>query len=163
MSAAQTKTRNELTVTTPSDLEIVMTRAFDAPRELVFQAHIDPEAIPHWWGLRRYQTIVDKMDVRPGGAWRYIQRGPEGEEHAFSGEFREIKPPERLVWTFRYEGDPGEPGVEIYTFTEQGGKTLLTTKSLFKSKEERDAVLQSGMVDGATETWDRLAEYVGSR
>lgn len=163
MTATQAKTHNPLTLTTPSDREIVMTRVFDAPRELVFQAHVDPKAIPQWWGPRRYQTIVDKMDVRPGGAWRFINRAADGEEHAFRGEFREVTPPERIVWTFEYEGFPGHVSVETVTFTEQDGKTLLTATAVFESKEERDATLQSGMEAGAAETWDRLAELVEKR
>ncbi len=73
-------------LTTPSDLEIVMTRVFDAPRDLVFKAYTDPEAIPQWWGQRTSTTTVDKMDVRPGGVWRYIQRDADGNEYAFNGE-----------------------------------------------------------------------------
>ena len=86
-----------LTLTLPSDREIVMTRLFDAPRELVFKAYTDPAMVPHWWGQRGATTTVDKMDVRPGGAWRFVQRGPDGSEFAFNGEYREIVPPERLV------------------------------------------------------------------
>jgi uncharacterized protein YndB with AHSA1/START domain len=82
-----------LTVTTPSDREIVMTRVFDAPRELVFKAYTDPSLIPQWWGPRGFTTTVDQMDVRPGGVWRFVQRGPDGSEYAFNGVYREIAPP----------------------------------------------------------------------
>ena len=88
-----------LTLTLPSDREIVMTRVFDAPRELVFEAHSKCEHLEKWWGPRRYTLSVCEMDFRPGGAYRFVQRGPDGEEHGFRGEFREIVPPERIVWT----------------------------------------------------------------
>jgi uncharacterized protein YndB with AHSA1/START domain len=148
------------TITTPSDREIRMTRVFDAPRELVFQAHIDPRHVPHWWGQRSSTTTVDVMDVRPGGAWRFVQRDPEGNEYAFRGEYREIVPPERLVYTFEFEGMPGHILVESITFEERGGKTTITTTSLFDSREDRDGMLESGMESGATESWDRLAELL---
>jgi uncharacterized protein YndB with AHSA1/START domain len=162
MNATAEQTRHPLTITTPSDLEIKFTRLFDAPRELVFKTYLDPKAIPNWWGPRKYETIVDKMDVRPGGAWRFINRAADGGEHAFRGEYREITPPERIVQTMEYEGAPGDVGVETATFTEQDGRTLLTVISLFTSKESRDGLLQSGMEEGARDTWDRLAELLGS-
>jgi uncharacterized protein YndB with AHSA1/START domain len=149
-----------LTVTTPSDLEIVMTRVFDAPRELVFEAHTSCEHLKHWWGPRRYELTVCDLDFRPGGAWRFVQRGADGGEHGFRGEFREIIPPERIVWTFEYEGMPGHVSVETLTLEDIGGKTLLTARAVYDSVEDRDAMLQSGMEEGAAETWDRLAEHL---
>ena len=156
-------TANKLKVTTPSDREIVLTRAFDAPRELVFKAMTDPNAIPKWWGPRRYETIVDKMDVRPGGAWRFINRGADGTEFAFHGEYREIVPPERLVYTFEFEGAPGQVSLETITLEERDGKTLSIDRVVFDSKEARDATIASGMEGGAAESMDRLAELVESR
>lgn len=157
-----TESKTTSTLTTPSDLEIVMTRVFDAPRELVFKAHTDPALIPRWWGQRNTTTIVDKMDVRPGGLWRYIQRDADGNEYAFNGEFREIVPPERLVYTFEFEGMPGHVVVDTLTLEDVDGKTKLTATSLFASKEDRDGMLQSGMEAGAVETWDRLAELLAT-
>jgi uncharacterized protein YndB with AHSA1/START domain len=152
---------NKLTLTTPSDLEIVMTRIFDAPRELVFQAHTSCEHLSHWWGPRRYEVASCDVDFRPGGAWRIVQRAVDGgEEHGFRGEFREIVRPERIVWTFEYEGAPGHISVETVTFEEHDGKTTLIATSVHDTVEARDAVLQSGMAEGAAETWDRLEEYV---
>jgi uncharacterized protein YndB with AHSA1/START domain len=156
------RTKDGYSLTTPSDREITMTRVFDAPRELVFQAHIDPRHVPHWWGLRGSTTIVDMMDVRPGGAWRFVQRDPEGNEYGFRGEYREVVPPERLVYTFEFEGMPGHILVETITFEEHDGKTRLTTTSLFTSVEDRDGMLESGMESGAIESWDRLAELLES-
>ncbi len=155
--------RNALTVTTPSDLEIVMTRVFDAPRELVFAAHSKCEHLEKWWGPRKYTLAVCEMDFRSGGAYRFVHRGPDGvEEHGFRGEFREIVPPERIVWTFEWEGMPGHISVDTLTLEDLGGKTRLTAHSLFDSVEDRDGMLQSGMEEGATETWDRLAEHLES-
>src|SRR5512141_1584118 len=92
----------------PSDREILITRVFDAPRELVFRAHTDPDLIPLWWGPRSTMTIVEKMDLRAGGAYRFLHRGPDGSEYSFYGEFREIVPPERIVQTSEFDGAPGQ-------------------------------------------------------
>ena len=150
-----------LTVTLPSDREIELTRVFDAPRRLVFEAHSKCEHVRHWWGPRGFALSDCKMDFRPGGAWRFVQRGPDGQDYAFRGEFREIVPPERIVWTFEFEGMPGHVSVETLTLVERDGKTTLTTRSVFDTKADRDGMLQSGMESGAAETWDRLAEYLG--
>jgi uncharacterized protein YndB with AHSA1/START domain len=149
------------TYTTPSDREIGMTRVFDAPRELVYQAYTDPNHVPHWWGPRRMTTTVNTLDVRPGGAWRIVQRDPEGNEYGFRGEYREVVPPERLVYTFEFEGMPGHILVETVTFEEQDGKTTVTSTALFDSVEDRDGMLESGMESGAIESWDRLEELLG--
>jgi uncharacterized protein YndB with AHSA1/START domain len=153
---------NTLTVTLPSDREIVLTRVFDAPRDLVFRACTDPESIPRWWGPRGLTTTVDKMDVRPGGVWRFVQRAPDGSEFAFNGVYREIAPPERLVYTFEFEGMPGHVLVETVTFEEHEGRTTLTATDLFDSVEDRDGMLASGMEQGAAESHDRLAELIAT-
>ncbi len=159
MTADQT---SALQVMLPSDLEIAMTRVFDAPRELVYKAHTDPELTPRWWGQRGSTTIVDKMDVRPGGAWRFVQKAPDGSEYAFRGEYREVVPPERLAYTFEFEGMPGKVLVETITFTETDGKTTLTSVSVFDTKEDRDGMLASGMESGAAESMDRLEELLAT-
>jgi len=152
----------ELTLTTPSDREIVMTREFYAPRELVFEAHSECEHLEKWWGPRKYTLAVCELDFRPGGKYRFLHRGPDGlEEHGFRGEYREIVPPERIVWTFEWEGMPGHISVDTLTLEDLGGsRTKLTAHSLFDSKDDRDGMLQSGMEEGAAETYDRLAEFV---
>lgn len=155
-----TKEKSTLTLTLPSDREIVMTRDFDAPRELVFKAYTDPKSIPQWWGPRGYTTTVDKMDVRPGGVWRFVQRNQDGNEFAFNGVYREIVPPERLVYTFEFEGMRGHVMLETVTFEEHDGKTKLTDKALFDNVEDRDGMLKSGMEQGAAETMDRFAELL---
>jgi uncharacterized protein YndB with AHSA1/START domain len=149
-----------LEVTTPSDREIVLRRSFDAPRALVFQAMTDPNAIPKWWGPRRFTTVVDRMDVRPGGEWRFINRDADGTEYAFHGQYREVVPPDRLVYTFEFEGLPGHVSIETITLQEREGKTISTNRVQFDSLEERDGMLQSGMASGASETMDRLAELI---
>lgn len=148
------------TLTLPSEREIQMTRVFDAPRELVFQALTDPALIPQWWGLRSTTTTVDKFELKPGGAWRFVQVGPDGREDAFRGEFREIVPPERVVQTFEWEGMPGHIVVDTNTLEDLGDKTRITTTSLFASQEDRDGMMASGMEEGANESWDQLAELV---
>lgn len=154
--------QNTLTVTTPSDREIVMTRVFNAPRELVFEAHTKCEHLEKWWGQRDSPMSVCELDFRPGGKWRFVQKSPTGEEWGFRGEFREIERPERIVWTFESEGMPGHISVDTVTFVEENGRTTLTATSMFDSKEDRDGMLQSGMEAGANETWDRLAEYLAT-
>jgi uncharacterized protein YndB with AHSA1/START domain len=154
------KNTGTLTVTTPSNREIAMTRVFDAPRELVFKAYTDPSLIPQWWGPRGFTTTVDQMDVRPGGVWRFVLRGPDGSEDAFNGVYREIAPPQRIVSTFEFEGMPGHVSVETLTLEEHTGKTKVTSTSLFQTVEDRDGMLQSGMEAGAAETYDRFAELL---
>jgi uncharacterized protein YndB with AHSA1/START domain len=156
------KSKSAYKVTLPSEREIVMTRVFNAPRELVFKAHVDPTLIAQWWGLRGNTTIVDQLDARPGGKWRFVQRRPDGSEEGFRGEFREIVPPERFTWTFEWEGLPGHVGVEKYTFQEHAGQTTLTTTSVFDTTEDRDGVIASGMEGGANESADRLEELLAS-
>lgn len=150
----------QLTVTTPSDREIVMTRQFDAPRDLVFEACSSCEHMSRWWGPRKYEVASCEMDFRPGGAWRIVHRGPDGETYAFRGEFREIVRPERIVWTFEWEGMPGHVSVDTLTLEEHEGKTTLTSTSVFDSVQDRDGMLESGMESGAAETYERLDEYL---
>ena len=147
-------------VTLPSDTEILITREFDAPRDVVFKAMNDPALIPQWWGPRGHTTRVDKMDVRPGGAWRFISGTSAADETAFRGEYREVKAPERIVQTFEWEPMAGHISVETATFTEREGRTVLTVRSVFSSKEDRDGMVQSGMEKGLAETHDRFAELL---
>ncbi len=149
------------TVTLPSDLEILVTREFDAPRDVVYKAMTDPKLIPQWWGPRRATTIVDKMDVRPGGAWRFVMREADGKESGFRGEYREIVPSEKIVQTFEWEPMAGHISVETGTLSDlPGGRTLFTTRSVFASKEDRDGMVESGMEGGLRETYDRFDEVL---
>jgi uncharacterized protein YndB with AHSA1/START domain len=148
------------TVTTPTDREIHIERVFDAPRDKVFAAFTNPELIPEWWGPRGTTTIVDEMDVRPGGSWRFVGRGADGSETAFRGTYREITAPERIVQTFEWEGLPGHVSVETAVFEDLGDRTRLVATSLFHTSEERDGMLHSGMEGGMNETYDRLDEVL---
>ena len=151
---------NKLMVSTPSDREIVMTRVFDAPRDLVFEAHSSCEHLSKWWGPRRYEMSFCDVDFREGGAWRMVHRGADGQEFGFHGEFREIVRPERITWTFEFEGMPGHVSVDTVTFEERDGKTTIRATSVFDTVEDRDGMLQSGMEEGAAETYERLDEYL---
>jgi uncharacterized protein YndB with AHSA1/START domain len=142
-----TMTKNNF-ITTPTEREIVITRLFDAPRELVFKACTDPNLIPQWWEPKRFTTTVDKMDVRPGGIWRFVQRAPGGNKYVFNAMYHEIVPPERLVYTFEFEGMPGHVALETVTFEEHDGKTKLTDKLLFQTVEDRDMMFKSGIEQG---------------
>jgi uncharacterized protein YndB with AHSA1/START domain len=148
------------TVTTPTDREIRTERVFDAPRELVFATYTDPELIPEWWGSGAGTTVVDQMDVRPGGAWRYVITNPDGSGTAFRGTYREVTPPERIVQTFEWEGLPGHVAVETAEFEDLGGRTKITTTSLFHTTEERDGMLSAGMEGGLNESYIRLDELL---
>jgi uncharacterized protein YndB with AHSA1/START domain len=152
--------KDTLTLVLPSDREIVMTRTFNAPRELVFEAHSSCEHLSRWWGRTGSTLPFCKIDFRPGGAWRMVERHADGSEYGFRGEYREIVRPERIVWTFEFEEYPGHVSVDTLAFEEREGRTVLTATSLFDSREDRDAMVQSGMEAGAGETWDRLAEHL---
>jgi uncharacterized protein YndB with AHSA1/START domain len=149
----------ETTFTTPSDREIVMTRVFDAPRALVFDAYTNPEHLPHWFGPRGWTLPVCEIDLRPGGAWRFVLRGPDGAEMGMRGVYQQIAPPERLVSTESFDDYPGET-LNTLILSEEESKTTYTVTVLYPSKEVRDAVLESGMQEGAAESFDRLAEYL---
>ena len=140
----------------PGMPDMTITREFNAPRALVWKAITDPALVPRWWGRENSPAVVDKMDVRVGGVWRFIGRAPDGSEYAFNGVYREITPPQRLVQTFEYEGAPGHISVETMTLEELGSKTRMTVHSVFDSVEDRDGMVQSGMEEGASETYDRL-------
>ena len=155
--------KNELKVTLISDREAELTRVFNAPREVVFKTMMDPALIPQWWGPRRYKTVVDKMDVRVGGTWRFGNLAADGGEHWFRGEYREIVPSERVVQTFEYEPFPGE-SVETMTLEDLGdGRTLVRVRAVYPSKEAADAMVKGGMEEGARETYDRLEEVIATR
>ena len=147
-----------VTLTTPADTEIHVERVFDAPRDLVFATFTNPELIPEWWGPT---TVVDQMDVRVGGNWRFVARNADGSEIAFRGTYREITPPERIVQTFEVEGPWGAVHVETATFEElDGDRTRFTTTLVFDTTEQRDALLGHGGERGMNETYTRLDELL---
>lgn len=155
--------KNTTILAEPGKQEIVITREFDAPRELVFKACTDPQLIPQWWGPRYLSTHVDTMDVRPGGQWRFINRDAEGNEYAFHGVYHEILTPERIIDTFEFEGLPETGHVALETLTLEelpGGRTRFIAQSVFQSVADRDGMLQGGMEEGVQDTYDRLAELL---
>ena len=144
----------------PGQQGIVITRTFDAPRDLVFKAYTDPDLISQWWGPEKYTTRIDQMDVKPGGIWRFVQNDQDGNEFAFKGVYHEIAPTERVVQTFEFEGMPGHVSLETLQLEEVDGKTKSTSTAIFQSVEDRDGMFASGMQEGASESMDRLAELV---
>lgn len=148
------KATSDLTVTTPSDREIVMTRLLDAPRELVFAAHSECEHLQKWWA--RGNPMDCDLDFRVGGTWRFVEHDPDGNDYGFRGEYREIVAPEKIVQTFEFEGMPGHVCVETLVLDEQDGKTTLTSTTVFDSVEDRDGMLSSGMETGARESMRHL-------
>jgi uncharacterized protein YndB with AHSA1/START domain len=151
-----------LTVTLPSDREIVMTRVFDAPSRLVFEAWTRPEHVPHWFGPRGHTLAICDIDLRPGGSYRFVSRDADGSEHPFKGVYREIAPPGRLVYTQIYdaEGWSNRESVITVTLEEHEGRTTMTCHSQFESVQDRDAMLEAGMERGASEGFDRLDELL---
>ena len=151
-----------LKVTTPSDRELVMTRVFNAPRHLVFDALTRPELLKRWCMPSGWSLVICEVDLRVGGAWRFVHRRPDGREVGQHGVYREIVPPVRLVNTEAWEDwNPGELLVTA-VLAEQGGKTTLTSTTLFPSREVRDKLLESGMTSGASETYERLAQHLSA-
>src|SRR5207247_8270998 len=135
----------------PGKQEILITREFDAPRELVFKACTDPKLIPQWWGPRYLSTEVDKMDVRPGGQWRFLNRDAEGNEYAFHGVYHEVLAPERIIDSFKSEGLTATGHVTLKTMKlEQlpGRRSQLIAQSVFQTGASRDCMLHSGMEEG---------------
>jgi uncharacterized protein YndB with AHSA1/START domain len=150
-----------LKVTTPTDWEIVLTRVFDAPRRLVWDAFTKPELLRRWFGPRGWSLVVCEVDLRAGGSFRFVLRSPDGRDMGMRGVYREIVPPERLVHMESFDDYPDESQVTT-VMVEQGGKTTLTVTVLYPSQEIRDAVIKSGMEHGAAESYDKLAELLAS-
>lgn len=146
-------------VTTPSDTEILITRQFDAPAALIFRAWTEPDLVKQWWGFETGKWLVCDVDLRVGGQWRWVVM--EGDmEVAFHGEFREIDAPHRLVATEIYEGAPDAGALNIITLEEVDGVTTLTTLVQHENKEQRDAVIESGMEGGMQVSMNRMEDLV---
>jgi len=157
-----TANRESYEVTTPSDEEIRLSRLFDAPRHLVFEAMTKPEHVKRWWGRlgEGYSVPVCEVDLRVGGAWRFVNRTPKGELVAFYGVYREIVPPERVVFTEIFEQFPDTESVVTSVLTEENGKTRLTATVAYPSLQVRDMVLSTGMARGAATSYDRLEDVL---
>lgn len=153
-------TSGTATVTLPTETQILITRAFDAPRHLVYRAWTEPELIERWWSGKRGKVTSAEVDLRVGGRWRYVMVANEGFEVAFHGDFIEIVTDERVVSTEVYEGAGGDEGAPIVTttFEDAGGRTLLTQLVECHTRDVRDAIIESGMEGGMQEAMDALEE-----
>jgi uncharacterized protein YndB with AHSA1/START domain len=143
-------------VTLPEDTQILITRDFDAPKELVYKAYTTPDLVRRWWHANRGEMTVCDIDLRVGGQWRYAMEAPGFGEVAFHGEYREIVPNERIVATEIYEAVPDSPALDTLTLTEQDGRTTLTILVEHDSKTSRDMHIESGMEDGLQDALDML-------
>jgi uncharacterized protein YndB with AHSA1/START domain len=151
-----------LTITMPSEREVMMTRVFDAPSRLVFDAWTKPEHVPQWMlGPEGWTMPVCEIDLRPGGAWHFVRRRADGTEMEMRGVYREVTPPSRLVSTESWGGDWPET-LNTVVLTEKNGKTTMTLTILYPSMEARDAALKTGMKDGVEMSFNRLAQHLES-
>jgi uncharacterized protein YndB with AHSA1/START domain len=157
-------TTNSATVTLPTDTEILITREFDAPKDLVWKAYTTPELIKRWWAGSHGTVTTAEVDLRVGGTWRYVlvTSGEEPFEVAFHGEYREIAAPDRLVNTEVYEGAPEGMGVITTTLTEADGRTTLTQRCDYGDRKVRDAVIDSGMEGGMQSSFDEMEKVAAS-
>ena len=151
-------TTSRTKITTPTDREIYIERIVNAPRDRVWRAYTDPALIAQWWG-RGNKLVVERMELKRGGHWRYVEHGPEG-VYGFEGRYREVTPPERFVRSFEWDGMPAHVAIETATFQDLGdGRTKIVTIMQMHTSEERDGFLQSGMqegMDAAYAALDRL-------
>jgi uncharacterized protein YndB with AHSA1/START domain len=170
--------KSSAATTEASDDEFLISRVFDAPRELVWKAWTEPERVTQWWGPRGFTNPICEMDVRPGGAHRMVMRSADGVDYPIKGVFREIVAPERLVMTMdcsehpaewhdfidpnRDKNNPNPAGemLQMVTFEDLGGKTKLTIRTRFESAAIRDAMVKMGMNEGWSESLERLTEYL---
>lgn len=165
MTVSNATSTSRLEITLPSDREIVLTRTFDAPRRLVFEAWTRPEHVRRWWGgCNETALVVCDIDLRVGGEFRYVMRGTDGQDYPFKGVYREIAPPERLVHTQIFDVEPYSASEAVITviFEEHEGRTTMTETIAHPSREARDGHLQSGMEHGAASALDRLAELLAA-
>jgi uncharacterized protein YndB with AHSA1/START domain len=158
---AETVARTEYVIE-PGKQEITITRVFDAPRELVFKAFTDPKLVSRWFGPREYATTVDKMDARPGGLWRFVQRDEKGNEFAFHGVHHDVVAPDRIVATFEFEGVPGHVLLQTVNLEPLGQKTRLVEQLVFQSVADRDGMVASGMQRGSDDSMDRMDEILAT-
>lgn len=165
MSETKTATKRENVAKTEYVIEagkqeFTVTRVFNAPRELVFKAFTDPKLLPQWWGPRYLTTTVEKMEVRPGGSWRFVQRDTQGNVHPFRGVYHDVVAPERMIATFEYEPVAGHVSLVSATFESLGDSTRLVQHQVFESVDDRDGMVGAGMQKGSDESMDRLAELL---
>jgi uncharacterized protein YndB with AHSA1/START domain len=140
--------------------QVVMTREFNAPRELIFRAHNDPELLAQWLGPRNMAMTVELYEARDGGRWHFTHKDPDGNKFGFRGVFHGDPSVDGIVRTFEFEGAPGNVSLETATFEDRGGKTLLTMNAVYQTVEARDAMIESGMEDGVNQSMERLDELI---
>ena len=146
-------------VVEPGKNDFRYTCVLDAPRELVYRAYTDPDLLRQWLGPRRLTMTLCEMDVRSGGSWRFVHADSEGHEYGAHGVFHAVKPNERLVRTFEWEGMPGHVSLETAEFEDQGEKTLIKGQSVFQSVEDRDGMVSSGMEAGGEQLDEALEKF----
>jgi uncharacterized protein YndB with AHSA1/START domain len=153
------KNTGNLIIGLPSDCEISLTRTFQAPRSLVYEAFSNAEILKRWFGPRGWSLITCELDARIGGGFRFVLLAPDGRRLGMRGVYRELCPPERSVHVESFDDFPGEAEVTS-VLTENGGQTTMVATMRYPSREVRDAVIQSGMEQGAAESYDKLAEVL---
>jgi uncharacterized protein YndB with AHSA1/START domain len=146
----------------PGVPQVLTSRRFDAPRELVFRAFTEPDLLVRWLGPRRYTMTIDRWDPRDGGTYRYVHADEDGNAYAFHGVFHGDPSPEGIVQTFEFEGAPGHVSMDTVTFEDRDGGTVVRTNSVFQSVEARDVMVQAGMADGMDQGYERLEELLGT-
>jgi uncharacterized protein YndB with AHSA1/START domain len=146
----------------PGMPQIIITGEFDAPRDLVFRAHTDPELLVQWLGPRDLTLTVERYEARDGGRWRYVHTDSDGNRYGFHGVFHGDPSPDAIVQTFEFEGAPGHVKLDTTTLRQRGASTLVRTVSAFSSVEDRDAMIASGMERGTHDSAERLAELLAT-
>lgn len=140
--------------------EVIVTQLFEAPREKVWKASTDPKLIPQWWGPRNLVTTIDTLDLKPGGAWRFVQRDPKGEIFAFRGVYKVVKAPQELSYTFEWEAMPGHIITESMVLEQEGNKTRSVSSIVFPSREDMQGMLDADMEMGNREGFERMVELL---
>jgi uncharacterized protein YndB with AHSA1/START domain len=155
---------NERTKAYTEGRDLVMERVFDAPRELVWNVMNDPAQVANWWGPRGHTATVEAMDLRVGGRWRWVGHTPDGRDVPFTGEYLEVDPPSKLVYTEIYDvppfNEPGAAAINTITYEDLGGRTKVVARGRFPSVETLEGALSTGMIGGALEAYDRLGELI---
>lgn len=157
--------KNQTKITAePGKQELFITREFDAPRDLVFKAHIDPKIYSQWLGPKGFKMVLEKFEPKNGGVYRFIHTDPSGNSYGFHGVYHEVLVPERIVGTFEFEGMPGHVEMDTSRFEElPGDRTRLTIQAVYQSVEDRDGMIKSGMEKGVTQGYEQLDELLAKQ
>lgn len=151
---------NTQIIAEPGMHSVIITGEFDAPRDLVFHAYMEPELLAQWLGPRRLTMTTERQEARDGGRWRFVHSDAEGNKYGFHGVFHGDPTPDRTVRTFEYEGAPGHASLETLSIEERDGRSYVRTVAVYESVEDRDAMIQSGMEEGVRDGWERLEELL---